>query len=181
MWFGDHELIYRFFEILCIQIKSSNDINLASFTKELAISERDLYRQINRITGITPGHFINIIRFFGARELLLFGFSIDEIMFRVKIDSESYFYKRFKEIHNYTPQKYKDKFAPNNSIYSKLKISHNKELFFTYLIISQKASKTYYRKKVKKYVADFISDNNLHDMCIKTFLVDIYERFYITD
>ncbi len=176
MWFGDDDLIFRFYELICQKQKIDFELDLKDILRKLIIGERDFYRQIKRITGTTPNHFINILRFFGAKEMLLFDYSLDEIMFRIKVDSESYFYNRFKEFYNNTPLRYKQKIRARQSIYYKLSLGRNPDLFMKYIEMSKLSSRKYYRKLLAKRVADFISSDKAHDIWINTYLSEVQDR-----
>jgi signal transduction histidine kinase/DNA-binding response OmpR family regulator len=75
------------------------NINLLMVSDEMAISERQLFRRIKGITGLTPNKYIRIIRLQVAREAIDSGKyrTIAEISYMAGFETPAYFSKLFKE------------------------------------------------------------------------------------
>lgn len=75
------------------------DLTLAALSYELAISERQLFRRIKSITGLTPNKYIRAIRLQIAREVIESGKyrTIAEVSYAAGFDTPAYFSKLFKE------------------------------------------------------------------------------------
>jgi signal transduction histidine kinase/DNA-binding response OmpR family regulator len=76
-----------------------SDLTLAGLSYELAISERQLFRRIKAITGLTPNKYIRAIRLQIAREAIESGKyrTIAEVSYAAGFDTPAYFSKLFKE------------------------------------------------------------------------------------
>lgn len=77
------------------------DLNLSFLSAELALSERQLFRQVNRIIGITPNNLIRIIRLQLAWEAIGSGKykTITEISNIAGYSSRAYFKKIFEQVY----------------------------------------------------------------------------------
>ena len=77
------------------------DLNISLISAELAVSERQIFRQIDRILGITPNRFIRIIRLHLAWEAIATGKyrTIAEIAAIAGYGSSRHFKKLFYEIY----------------------------------------------------------------------------------
>ncbi len=75
------------------------DLNLYMLSDAVAISERQLFRRIKAITGLTPNKYIRTIRLQIAREAIESGKyrTISEISYAAGFDTPAYFSKLFKE------------------------------------------------------------------------------------
>ncbi|WP_426582429.1 ATP-binding protein [Mucilaginibacter sp. R-33] len=75
------------------------DLTLAALSYELAISERQLFRRIKSITGLTPNKYIRAIKLQIAREAIESGKyrTIAEVSYAAGFDTPAYFGKLFKE------------------------------------------------------------------------------------
>ncbi|WP_121808491.1 ATP-binding protein [Mucilaginibacter kameinonensis] len=75
------------------------DLTLAALSYELAISERQLFRRIKSITGLTPNKYIRAIRLQIAREAIESGKyrTVAEVSYAAGFDTPAYFGKLFKE------------------------------------------------------------------------------------
>jgi signal transduction histidine kinase/DNA-binding response OmpR family regulator len=75
------------------------DLNLVSLSYDLAVSERQLFRRIKSITGLTPNKYIRAIRLQIAREAIESGKyrTVAEISYVAGFDTPAYFSKLFKE------------------------------------------------------------------------------------
>ncbi|GAA3991714.1 ATP-binding protein [Mucilaginibacter dorajii] len=75
------------------------DLNLAMLSYDLSISERQLFRRIKSITGLTPNKYIRAIKLQIAREAIESGKyrTLAEISYVAGFDTPAYFSKLFKE------------------------------------------------------------------------------------
>jgi len=75
------------------------NINLLMVSDEMAISERQLFRRIKSITGLTPNKYIRAIRLQVSREAIESGKyrTIAEISYMAGFETPAYFSKLFKE------------------------------------------------------------------------------------
>ncbi|WCT13886.1 ATP-binding protein [Mucilaginibacter jinjuensis] len=75
------------------------DLNLYMLSDAVAISERQLFRRIKAITGLTPNKYIRTIRLQIAREAIESGRyrTLAEISYAAGFDTPAYFSKLFKE------------------------------------------------------------------------------------
>jgi signal transduction histidine kinase/DNA-binding response OmpR family regulator len=86
-------------ETLVRKYTGKTDLTLASLSYEMAISERQLFRRIKSITGLTPNKYIRAIRLQIAREAIESGKyrTIAEVSYTAGFDTPAYFSKLFKE------------------------------------------------------------------------------------
>lgn len=86
-------------ETLVRKHTGKTDLTLAALSYELAISERQLFRRIKSITGLTPNKYIRAIRLQIAREAIESGKyrTIAEVSYAAGFDTPAYFSKLFKE------------------------------------------------------------------------------------
>jgi signal transduction histidine kinase/DNA-binding response OmpR family regulator len=91
-WLSELEAVVR-------KHTGKTDLNLAGLGYELNISERQLFRRIKTITGLTPNKYIRAIRLQIAREAIESGKyrTIAEVSYAAGFDTPSYFSKLFKE------------------------------------------------------------------------------------
>lgn len=75
------------------------DLNLTILSDAMSVSERQLFRRIKAITGLTPNKYIRAIRLQIAREAIESGRyrTIAEISYAAGFDTPAYFSKLFKE------------------------------------------------------------------------------------
>jgi len=91
------------FEILVKQYAVGFGLNLNMLSNELAISERQLFRRIKTIMGITPNQYIRVIRLQLAMEAIQSGKfrTVAEISYAVGFQTPGYFSKLFKDIYDF--------------------------------------------------------------------------------
>ena len=77
------------------------NLDIASISYEMAISERQLFRNIKRITGLTPNKYIRSVRLQIAREAIESGKykTLSEISYVAGFETPAYFSKLFKELY----------------------------------------------------------------------------------
>ncbi len=86
---------------------SDSDFNVNSLCEMAAVSNKQMYRKINQLTGMTPVAFIRSIRMKKAAMLLKTKkFSVAEVMYLVGFSNHSYFSKCFSEEFGVLPKQY---------------------------------------------------------------------------
>ena len=86
------------------------ELNISQVAAQLNMSHSTLYRKIKALTNLTANEFIRKVRINFAEQLLLTGkFNISEIMYRVGINSSSYFRQCFKDEYGLNPSEYLQK------------------------------------------------------------------------
>ncbi len=86
-------------EELVIAHAGKKNLAIATISYEMAVSERQLFRNIKRITGLTPNKYIRSVRLQMARTAIDSGKykTISEIAYAVGFETPAYFSKLFKE------------------------------------------------------------------------------------
>jgi PAS domain S-box-containing protein len=94
-WLNDFESLVR-------KYAGKIDLNIGIVSAEMAISERQLFRRINNLIGITPNKFIRVVRLQVAKELIATGKykTIAEVAYASGFVTPSYFSKLFREIYD---------------------------------------------------------------------------------
>ncbi len=90
------------------------EMNISYIAAQLNMSHSTLYRKIKALTNLTANEFIRKVRINFAEQLLLTGqYNISEIMYRIGINSSSYFRQCFKEEFGMNPSEYLQKLKDN--------------------------------------------------------------------
>ena len=85
-------------------------LNISHIAFELNMSHSTLYRKIKALTNLTANEYIRKVRIKVAEQLLITNqFSITEIMYKIGINSSSYFRKCFKDEFGMNPSEYLQK------------------------------------------------------------------------
>ncbi|MBN2611047.1 MAG: response regulator, partial [Bacteroidales bacterium] len=96
-----HQLDKEFLEKLNSIIEKrleDEEMNISQLASELFMSHSTLYRKIKALTNLTANEYIRKVRIKAAEQLLLTGqYSISEIMYKIGINSSSYFRQCFKD------------------------------------------------------------------------------------
>jgi len=89
------------FEALIRKYATGYGLNINMLSNELAISERQLFRRIKTIMGITPNQYIRVVRLQLAMEAIESGKfrTIAEISYAAGFETPGYFSKVFKEMY----------------------------------------------------------------------------------
>lgn len=83
------------------------DLNVNSLCEASGISNKQLYRRVKQLTGVTPVDYIRIIRMKRAEMLLKQKkFTVAEVMYEVGYSNHSYFSKCFKSEYGKSPRQY---------------------------------------------------------------------------
>ena len=86
------------------------EMNISYVAAQLNMSHSTLYRKIKALTNLTANVFIRKVRINFAEQLLITGqYNISEIMYRIGINSSSYFRQCFKEEFGMNPSEYLQK------------------------------------------------------------------------
>ncbi len=97
---ADQALLYEL-EMLVRKYTGKIDLSINMLSNEMAISERQLFRRIKAIMGVTPNKYIRIIRLQLAKEAIETGKyrTVSEISHAAGFETPAYFSKLFKEIY----------------------------------------------------------------------------------
>jgi PAS domain S-box-containing protein len=88
-------------ELLIRKHIGKTDLNISMVSAKINMSERQLFRRIRILTGITPNKFIRIVRLQLSREAIESGKyrTVAEVAYAAGFATPSYFSKLFKEIY----------------------------------------------------------------------------------
>jgi ligand-binding sensor domain-containing protein/AraC-like DNA-binding protein len=104
---SDEKLLAEVTEVIEKNIVDS-DFNVTRLQETLGIGNKQLYRKIKTLTGMTPVEFIRSIRLRRAAALLKEEkFSVSEVMYMVGFSDSSYFAKCFQKAFGVNPKQYK--------------------------------------------------------------------------
>lgn len=102
----DKVFIDKFVELVESNI-DNNDFSVEQLSVELSIGRTNLYKKIKSLTGLSIGEFIRSLRLKMAAKILLSeDVTISEVIYRVGINSNSYFTKSFKAQFGVTPSEF---------------------------------------------------------------------------
>lgn len=108
-----HQLDKEFLEKLNSVIEKrleDEEMNISQIASELFMSHSTLYRKIKALTSLTANEYIRKVRIRAAEQFLLTGqYSISEIMYKIGINSSSYFRQCFKDEFGMNPSEYLQK------------------------------------------------------------------------
>jgi AraC-like DNA-binding protein len=105
----DKEFLKKLTEVIEENLEDE-ELNISQVAAQLNMSHSTLYRKIKALTNLTANEFIRKVRINFAEQLLLTGqYNISEIMFRIGINSSSYFRQCFKEEFGMNPSEYLQK------------------------------------------------------------------------
>ena len=101
----EHEFIQNLNACL-EQCYQDHEIRIAKVASDLALSERQLYRKLRSISGMTPSLYLRQFRLEKACALLTKGMSASSVSLEVGFSSQSYFSKCFRERYGISPAKF---------------------------------------------------------------------------
>lgn len=105
----DKEFLKKLTEVIEENLEEE-ELNISKIAAYLNMSHSTLYRKIKALTNLTANEFIRKVRINFAEQLLLTGkYNISEIMYRVGINSSSYFRQCFKDEYGLNPSEYLQK------------------------------------------------------------------------
>jgi signal transduction histidine kinase/DNA-binding response OmpR family regulator len=105
----DKNFIEKLDEVIEKNIEDES-LNISHIAFELNMSHSTLYRKIKALTDLTANEYIRKVRIKVAEQLLITNqFSITEIMYKIGINSSSYFRKCFKDEFGMNPSEYLQK------------------------------------------------------------------------
>ena len=84
-----------------------SNFNVTMLQEVMGIGNKQLYRKVKALTGMTPVEYIRNLRMQKAAKLLSAGkFSVSEVMYTVGFSNSSYFSKCFSKVFGMTPTEY---------------------------------------------------------------------------
>lgn len=102
----DKQFMDKFIRLIESQL-SNPELDVEYVCGELGMSRTKLYQKIKNISGQSIGEFIRTIRLRVAMEIMTHeDISLSEVMFRVGIQTQSYFTKAFKKEFGKTPSQF---------------------------------------------------------------------------
>ncbi len=84
----------------------SENYTVNEFAKVIGISERQLLREYRNKLGITTKDYISILRFIKAKNMLVHGMNLNDIVFACGYSDESHLIRDFKKHTSYTPKEF---------------------------------------------------------------------------
>ncbi|WP_345948911.1 two-component regulator propeller domain-containing protein [Mucilaginibacter sp. PAMB04274] len=107
----DKQFMDRLLELIQINI-SNPELQIEDLCSELNMGRTKLYRKVKDITGQSPNEFIRTVRLKKAIEILTEeDVLLTEVIYRVGIQTQSYFAKAFKREYGKTPSQYLQELA----------------------------------------------------------------------
>lgn len=103
-------------EIVQLEI-SNRQFNILELASVMAVSERQLFRQIKRLTGMTPNKYLRDIKLYKAKELLedyTYG-TISEVSYAVGFEDSHYFSKIYTARFGKKPAEYMARYTAAGS------------------------------------------------------------------
>jgi YesN/AraC family two-component response regulator len=105
----DQQLLEKIHSIIEKKLMNT-ELNVLALTKELGMSNSNLYRKITRLTGMSPVEYIRYVRLQAAAKMMINeGVTVSEAAYGSGFNDLSYFSKRFKKQFDMSPKKYKKK------------------------------------------------------------------------
>lgn len=87
---------------------NNSTYGVAHFCREIGMSQPQLYRKLQALTGLSPNHFIRSIRLQKARQLLQDSqLSISQIAYETGFADPSYFARSFSKTYGFSPSEYR--------------------------------------------------------------------------
>jgi len=109
----DKEFLNKLTDVIEENLENE-ELNISQVAAQLNMSHSTLYRKIKALTNLTANEFIRKVRINFAEQLLLTGqYNISEIMYRIGINSSSYFRQCFKDEFGMNPSEYLQKLKEN--------------------------------------------------------------------
>ncbi|WP_164503420.1 hybrid sensor histidine kinase/response regulator transcription factor [Pleionea sediminis] len=102
---NEHQFIEKFRGLLNKRYYDA-DLKVNDIAKELAMSERQLFRKIKALLNVTPADYLRSYRLEKACEMLKTGSNAGEVAIDVGFSSHTYFSKCFKAKFGTTPSQY---------------------------------------------------------------------------
>ncbi|WP_125608174.1 AraC family transcriptional regulator [Lapidilactobacillus bayanensis] len=102
--YSQNELLTRI--VHYVRENIGEDLSLEVISRQFYISKSTIIRIFKFYMGMTPLEFITYTRIMRARALILKGYSIREVAFRVGYKDESGFIKKFKALQGSSPKQY---------------------------------------------------------------------------
>src|SRR3989304_6176587 len=174
----DQRFLFRFIAFLNEHTLRDKEVTFRDIAKAVDSSDRNFYRKTKKLTNLTPSEFINIIRFGEAREMVLFDYDLKEILFKINVDSKSYFYKSFKGYFNMSPKVLKESSRKEKNVYDTIlnsKVIRQNSVQIYYLTI-RKVKFDFYNRFLPIDVALILSSYDFQQLLMKSYLEKIYNK-----
>jgi signal transduction histidine kinase/ligand-binding sensor domain-containing protein/DNA-binding response OmpR family regulator len=105
----DKEFLEKLTEIIEKNIEDE-EMSISFIAAQLNMSHSTMYRKVKALTGLTANEYIRKVRInFGEQLLITNQYSISEIMYKIGINSSSYFRQCFKDEFGMNPSDYLQK------------------------------------------------------------------------
>nr|WP_321411102.1 two-component regulator propeller domain-containing protein [uncultured Carboxylicivirga sp.] len=101
--FKDEEFLKKLVEY--IEENFSDDLSVEVLSSHCCVSRTVLYNKVKGLTGLSPLEFVRQMKLKIANQLLLKGYSVSEVAFKVGYNDIKYFSKLFKKQYGYPPSK----------------------------------------------------------------------------
>ena len=101
--FKDEEFLKKLVEY--IEENYSSDLSVEVLSSHCCVSRTVLYNKVKGLTGLSPLEFVRQIKLKIANQLLVKGYSVSEVAFKVGYNDIKYFSKLFKKQYGYPPSK----------------------------------------------------------------------------
>ena len=93
---------------------ADSEIKVKDIAECLAMSERQLYRKVKLLLGLTPSEYLKLFRLRKAKVLLSRGKGVNSVAYEVGFSSHAYFSRCFKSHFGKLPSEYKRFWANAN-------------------------------------------------------------------
>jgi AraC-like DNA-binding protein len=105
----DKEFLEKLTSIIELNLEDE-EMNISTIASQLNMSHSTLYRKIKALTNLTANEYIRKVRINVGEQLLLTNqYTISEIMYKIGINSSSYFRQCFKDEFGMNPSDYLQK------------------------------------------------------------------------
>lgn len=112
----DEQLLEKIHGIIEKKLMNT-ELNVLALTKEVGMSNSNLYRKITRLTGMSPVEYIRYVRLQSAAKMMINeGVTVSEAANASGFNDLSYFSKRFKKRFDMSPKKYQKKYVQSKLI-----------------------------------------------------------------
>nr|WP_321452518.1 two-component regulator propeller domain-containing protein [uncultured Carboxylicivirga sp.] len=101
--FKDEEFLQKLVEY--IENNYSADLSVEVLSQHCCVSRTVLYNKVKGLTGLSPVEFVRQLKLKIANQLLLKGYSVSEVAYKVGYNDIKYFSKLFKKQYGYPPSK----------------------------------------------------------------------------
>jgi len=86
---------------------ADSEFSVSTLASKMAMSERQLQRKLQAVSGCTPSEYVNNYKLKAAEKMLVSGYSITKTSESCGFSTNSYFSKSFKAVYGESPSRYK--------------------------------------------------------------------------